>query len=63
MSYQKLDPPDWDQFSTLSQRNADEQMPCYLRRFFGQIAEVDVLNQLCVSTGGVLMQVDHVAGR
>ena len=63
MIYQELDPPDWGQLSTVSQRTADEQMPYYLRRFFGQSAEVDVLNQLCVSTGGVLMQVEHVAGR
>ena len=63
MIYQELDPPDWGQLSTLSQRTADEQMPYYLRRFFGQSAEVDVLNQLCVSTGGVLLQVEHVAGR
>ncbi len=60
MIYKELDPPDWDQLSTVSQRTADEQMPYYLRRFFGQSAEVDVLNQLCVSTGGIVTQVDHL---
>lgn len=60
MIYKELDPPDWDQLSTISQRTADEQMPYYLRRFFGQSPEVDILNQLCVSTGGVVTQVDHL---
>ena len=60
MIYKELDPPDWDQLSTISQRTADEQMPYYLRRFFGQSPEVDILNQLCVSTGGVVTHVDHL---
>ena len=60
MVYKELDPPDWDQLSTISRRTADEQMPYYLRRFFGKSTQVDVLNQLCVSTGGVETRVDHL---
>ena len=63
MVFKELDAVDWQNQSVVARRTADEQMPYYLRRFFGQSAEVDVLNQLCVSMGGVLMRVDHVAGR
>lgn len=60
MIYKELDPPDWDQLSTISRRTADEQMPYYLRRFFAKSDDVDVMNQLCVSTAGVVTQVDHL---
>lgn len=60
MIFKELDPPDWEQLTSITQRRADEQMPYYLRRYFGTSTEVDVLNQLCVRTGGITTRVDHV---
>ncbi len=60
MIFKELDPLDWKDDSAVTRRTADEQMPYYLRRYFGDSAEVDVLNQLRVSTGGVVSQVDHL---
>ena len=60
MVYKELDPLDWQDESALARRTAAEQMPYYLRRYFGDSADLDVLNQLRVSTGGVVTQVDHL---
>ena len=60
MVFKELDPLDWQDQSVVVRRTADDQMPYYLRRYFGNSAEVDVLNQLRVSTGGVRTQVDHL---
>ena len=60
MVFKELDPLDWTDDSAVTRRTADEQMPYYLRRYFGDSAEVDVLNQLRVSTGGVVSEVDHL---
>ncbi len=60
MVYKELDRLDWQDEEAVARRTADEQMPYYLRRFFGDSQDVDVLNQLCVSTGGVTTRVDHL---
>ena len=60
MVFKELDPLDWQDQSVVVRRTADDQMPYYLRRYFGNSAEVDVLNQLRVSTGGLRTQVDHL---
>ena len=60
MVFKELDAVDWQNQSVVARRMADEQMPYYLRRFFGDSAQVDVLNQLCVSTRGVVTRIDHL---
>lgn len=60
MIFKELDQLDWRDQSAVIRRTADDQMPYYLRRYFGDSAEVDVLNQLRVMTGGVVTQVDHL---
>ncbi len=60
MIFKELDPLDWQDQSAVARRTALEQMPYYLQRYFGNSGEVDVLNQLCVSTGGVVTQMDHL---
>lgn len=60
MIFKELDRLDWQDEFAVARRTADEQMPYYLRRFFGDSPEVDVINQLRVSTGGVLTEVDHL---
>jgi Nuclease-related domain len=60
MIYKELDPLDWEQQTSVTQRRVDEQMPYYLRRYFGSSPEIDVINQLCVRTGGVVTRVDHL---
>ena len=60
MVFKELDRLDWQGQSAVTRHTADEQMPYYLRRYFGDSAEVDVLNQLRVSTGGITTQVDHL---
>lgn len=60
MVLKELDPPDWRDQSAIRRRTAEEQMPYYLRRYFGESAEVDVLNQLRVTSGGVETRVDHL---
>lgn len=60
MIFKELDPLDWQDQSALRRRTADEQLPYYLRRHFGDSDEVDVINQLRVSTAGVTTQVDHL---
>ncbi len=60
MVFKELDALDWQDQSVVVRRTSDEQMPYYLRRFFGDSKQVDVLNQLCVSTGGVVSRIDHL---
>ena len=60
MIFKGLDPLDWQDQSAVARRTAQEQMPYYLQRYFGDSGEVDVLNQLRVSTAGVVTQVDHL---
>jgi len=60
MIFKELDALNWQDQAVVARRTADEQMPYYLRRFFGDSTQVDVLNQLCVSTGGVVTRVDHL---
>ena len=60
MIFKEMDQLDWRDQSAVMHRTADEQMPYYLRRYFGDSAEVDVLNQLRVISGGVVTQVDHL---
>jgi hypothetical protein len=60
MVFKELDAVDWQDQSVVVRRTSDEQMPYYLRRFFGDSNQVDVLNQLCVSTGGVVTRIDHL---
>ncbi len=60
MVFKELDPLDWQAGTGLARRAADEQMPYYLRRHFGDSTQVDVLNQLCVTTGGVVTRIDHL---
>jgi hypothetical protein len=58
--FKELDALDWQAGAGLARRAADEQMPYYLRRYFGESTQVDVLNQLCVTTGGVVTRIDHL---
>ncbi|MBP6851821.1 MAG: NERD domain-containing protein [Rhodoferax sp.] len=60
MIYKELDAIDWQDQSVIVRRTSEGQMPYYLRRFFGESADVDVLNQLCVTTGGVVTRIDHL---
>ena len=60
MIFKGLDPLDWQDQSAVARRTAQEQMPYYLQRYFGDSGEVDVVNQLRVSTAGVVTQVDHL---
>lgn len=60
MVFKELDTLDWQDQSAIVRRTADQQMPYYLRRFFAQSTQVDVLNQLCVATGGVVTRIDHL---
>ncbi len=60
MIFKELDPLDWRGQSAMTRRTADEQMPYYLRRYFGNSTEVDVLNQLRVSSSGIVTQLDHL---
>ena len=60
MIFKGLDPLDWQDQSAVARRTAQEQMPYYLQRYFGDSGEVDVLNQLRVSSAGVVTQVDHL---
>jgi len=41
-------------------RKAEERMAHYLRRFFGQSAEVDILNYLRIDLAGERAQMDHL---
>ncbi len=60
MIFKDLDAIDWHDQSAIARHTAQEQMPYYLRRYFGDSTEVDVLNQLRVSTGGITTQLDHL---
>jgi hypothetical protein len=60
MVFKELDALDWQDQSLVARRTSDEQMPYYLRRFFGDSTQVDVLNQLCVTTGGRVARIDHL---
>ena len=60
MVFKELDAVDWQDQSAVVRRTSDEQMPYYLRRFFGDSTQVDVLNQLCVSTSGIVTRIDHL---
>jgi hypothetical protein len=58
--FKEPDALDWRERPGFPRRAADEQMPYYLRRFFGDSPQVDVLNQLAVTTAGVVTRVDHL---
>ena len=60
MIYKEPDASAWPEQSARARRLSDRQMPYYLRRFFGDSTDVDVLNQLRVSTGGVVTCIDHL---
>lgn len=60
MIFKEPDALDWQARTDLVRRTADGQMPYYLRRFFGDSTQVDVLNQLVVTTGGVVTRIDHL---
>lgn len=60
MVFKEFDVRDWQAGAGLERRAAAEQMPYYLRRFFGESTQADVLNQLCVTTGGVVTCIDHL---
>lgn len=60
MVFKELDPIAWQNHSVVARHSAEEQMPYYLRRHFADSPDVDVLNQLRVSTGGVVTQLDHL---
>jgi hypothetical protein len=58
--FKELDPLDWPSGAGPARRGAEEQVPYYLRRHFGDSTQVDVLNQLCVTTGGLVTCIDHL---
>jgi len=58
--FKELDPLDWPSGAGPARRGAEEQVPYYLRRHFGDSSQVDVLNQLCVTTGGLVTSIDHL---
>ncbi len=60
MIFKELDPLDRQDHSAIARRTAQEQMPYYLKHYFGNSDDVDVLNQLCVATGGAVTRVDHL---
>jgi hypothetical protein len=58
--FKELDPLDWPSGAGPARRGAEEQVPYYLRRHFGDSTQVDVLNQVCVTTGGLVTSIDHL---
>ena len=62
MIYKELDPFDRasaDRFEVAG-RKAEEQMAFYLRRFFANSADVDVLNHVRIELDGEFAQMDHL---
>lgn len=60
MIYKDLDPFDKGTKFEVAGRKAEEQMAFYLRRFFGNSADVDVVNYLRIELAGEVAQMDHL---
>lgn len=60
MILKELDPFSGEDKFQVAGRKAEEQMAHYLRRFFGQSTDVDVLNYLRIDLGGEVAQMDHL---
>lgn len=60
MILKELDPFASSDKLLVAGRKAEEQMAHYLRRFFGNSGDVDVLNYLRISLGGEVAQMDHL---
>lgn len=60
MIYKDLDPFDKGTKFEMAGRKAEEQMAFYLRRFFGNSADADVVNHLRIELAGEVAQMDHL---
>lgn len=60
MIRKELDPFEGSGKLEFAGRKAEEQMAFYLRRFFGNSADVDVLNYLRIDLSGEVAQMDHL---
>lgn len=60
MILKELDPFTGTDKFALAGRRAEEQMAHYLRRFFGNSSDVDVLNGLRIELSGEVAQMDHL---